>query len=70
MLCYFCRCFYLRKRDKLKKIPAAKQDIRLNKGIEKLQRDLDIVAFLEMLQGFRVMKKTLFTKDERYLLHH
>ena len=42
----------------------------LNKGIEKLERDLDIVELLEIIHGFRVMKKTLFTKDERFLLRH
>ena len=52
-------CFCLRRKDTLKKIPAAKDNIILNKGIRKLERDLDITALLEMLHGFRVMKKQL-----------
>ena len=67
---YIFRCFFLRRKESLKKIPGAKEDLLLNKGIKKLENDLDIVVFLEMLHGFRVMKKTLFTKDERFLLHH
>ena len=68
-LTYFLRCFCLRKQSSLKKLASAKQDVLLNKGTEKLERDLDIVELLDIIHGFRVMKKTLFTKDERYLMH-
>ena len=48
----------------------AKQDFLLNKGKEKLLRDLDVVELLHIIQGFRVMRKTLFKKEERLLLEH
>ena len=42
----------------------------MNKGEEKLLRDLDIVELLHIIQGFRVMKKTLFKKEERLFMEH
>lgn len=35
-----------------------------------MERDLDIVELIKIIHGFRVMKKTLFTKDERILLNY
>ena len=48
----------------------ARKDFLMNKAIDKLNTDLDIVSLLRVVHGFRVMKKTLFNKDERFLLKH
>ena len=51
-------------------MPKARKDFLMNKGIAKLERDLDVVELLHIVQCFHVMKKLLFEKDERYLLKH
>ena len=33
-----------------------------------LDRDLDIVNLLKMIQGFRVMRSVLFTRDDNFFL--
>ena len=53
---YYFQCFACRKNSSLKTKKAAKQDFYLNKGIQKLSRDLDIVNLLEIVKGFHVMK--------------
>ena len=40
----------------MKKSEAGKKDFYLDKGIEKLSRDLDIVNLLDIVKGFHVMK--------------
>ena len=63
---YFFRCRSCRRREKLKKI--AKKDFLLDKGKDKLYRDLDIVRLLEMIKDYHVMKQVLFTHDDRFFL--
>ena len=41
----------------------------MDKGVEKLERDLDIVSYLEMVHGYRVMKQVLFDEDDRFFLN-
>ena len=40
----------------------------LDKGKDKLYRDLDIVKVLEMIKDYHVMKQVLFTHDDRFFL--
>ena len=47
---------------------SAESDYKLNKGKEKLNRDLDIVKMLEMIKDYRVMKQVIFTQDDRFFL--
>ena len=42
--------------------------MHLNKGIEKLSRDLNVEGLLEMVRGYHVMKQVLFSQDDRFLL--
>ena len=58
----------MRKSKSLKKSKSSKVDYYLNKGINKLKRDLDIVNLLEIVKGFYVMKQVLFSLDDRFLL--
>ena len=46
------------------------KDYLLNKGLDKMHLDLDIVELLKIIQGFRVMKKVLFKQDELDLLQY
>ena len=46
---YYFRCRNCRSRDSLKRIKSAEKDFKLNKGQDKLYRDLDIVKLLEMI---------------------
>jgi len=50
------RCLWCRKSSNLKNTKWAKKDFYLNKGKEKLSRDLDIVNILEIVKEHRVMK--------------
>ena len=34
-----------------------------------LERDLDIVNLLKMIQGFRVMRSVLFSRDDNFFLN-
>ena len=62
---YYFRCFICRKNSSsLKKSKAFKTDFYLNKGISKLNHDLDIVNLLEIVKGYNVMKQVLFNHDE------
>ena len=65
---YFFRCRNCRSREKLKRIKSAKNDFLLDKGKDKLYRDLDIVRLLEMIKDYHVMKQVLFTHDDRFFL--
>jgi len=62
------RCFVCRKTRSLKKDKSSKQDFYLDKGIDKLSRDLDIVSLLEMVKGYHVMKQVLFSHEDRFFL--
>jgi hypothetical protein len=53
---YYLRCFVCRKTNNLKQIKSARTDFYLNKGIDKLNRDLDIVSLLDMIKGYQNMK--------------
>ena len=53
---YFFRCRNCRNRDKLKRNKSADKDFKLDKGRDKLYRDLDIVNLLEMIKDYHVMK--------------
>ena len=47
---------------------SAEKDFKLEKGRDKLYRDLDIVNLLEMIKDYHVMKQVLFTHDDRFFL--
>ena len=68
-LAYYFRCFACRKTSSLKNNTRSKTDFYLDRGIEKLSRDLDIVNLLDIVKGFHVMKQVLFNQDERFFLH-
>lgn len=42
--------------------------MQLDKGTNKLNRDLDIVNLLEMIKDYHLMKQVLFNQDERFFL--
>ena len=65
---YFFRCRNCRDNKKLRNIKSADQDFKLNKGMNKLNRDLDIVKLLEMVKDYRVMKQVIFSHDDRFFL--
>ena len=67
---FFCRFGCMRSESSLKNLKTGKQDFLLNKGTRKLKRDLDILELFKIVRGFRVMKKTLFTKEWRELLQY
>ena len=46
-----------------------KADYQLDKGIEKLEQDLDVVNFLQMIKGYNVLKQVMFSHDDRFFLH-
>ena len=68
-LLYYFRCFCCRRSSSLKRSEATKTDFYLDKGIEKLERDLDIVKLLDIVKGYHVMKQVLFSQDDRFFLH-
>ena len=53
---YFFRCRNCRSRKHLKRTKSAEKDFKLDKGRDKLYRDLDIVNLLEMIKDYHVMK--------------
>ena len=65
---YYFKCRKCRKERSLKERSSSKQDFYLNQGIKKLNRDLDIINLLEMIQIYRVMKMTVFSQDDRFFL--
>ena len=66
---YYFRCLVCRRSQSLRQRASSKTDFYLDRGVEKLSRDLDIVNLLDMIRGFHVMKQVLFSQDERFLLH-
>ena len=65
---YFLCCRVCRNKSSLNKIKSGKQDLYLDRGTDKLSRDLDIVNILDMVKGYHVMKQVLFSQDDRFLL--
>ena len=63
VLNYYCKCICLRKTSSLGCKSSLKRDHYLNKGIDKLQKDLDVVKFLQLVRDFRVIKRVLFSQD-------
>lgn len=43
-------------------------DYFLNKGVRKMQADLDIIQLLRMQKGYRIMKQVLLNIDDLFLL--
>ena len=67
---YYLKCFACRRRESLKSLSvASKTDFYVNRGMDKLSRDLDIVNMLDIIRGFHVMKQVLFSFNDRFLLH-
>ena len=62
------KCFCCRKQSSLKNLKSGRKDYLLNKGIEKLDKDLDIENILEMIKRARVLVNLTLTKDENLLL--
>ena len=63
--CLTCNC--LRKKSKDQSI-SSKKHSQLEKGRQKLYRDLDIVNLLEMIKDYHLMKQVLFDQDDRFFL--
>ncbi len=51
----FC-CLICRKSKSLRFLKGGKRDFELNKGMVKLNRDLDIVNFLELAKDYHLNK--------------
>ena len=47
---------------------SAEHDVYLDRGIDKLSRDLDIVNLLKLIKGYHVMKQVLFSHQDRFFL--
>ena len=63
---YYLGCLACRKTSSLKRMGST--DVYLDRGIDKLSRDLDIVNLLDLIKGYRVMKQVLFSQQDRFLL--
>ena len=57
---YFARCFCIYKKRKLYDI--SKEDYILEKGIKKLNKDMDVVNWVRNLHNVEVMQSILFTE--------
>ena len=55
---YYLRCLCCRRKESLKNI--SKSDYYLRKGVEKLNKDLDVVGILNMIQNVDIMHSILF----------
>ena len=56
-----------RKSKSLKKTKGASKDYELDLGIDMLNRDLDVVNFLQMMKNYHLTKQVMFTQDDRNL---
>lgn len=65
---YVLRCLICRKSKSLRNLKGGKRDFELDKGIQMLNRDLDIVHFLEMNKDYHLIKQVLFNHDDRLLI--
>ena len=57
------RCFICRSQKSLRRIQSGRNDFYMNQGMKKLERDLDIVNLIDLIKGYRVMRKVLFNHD-------
>lgn len=67
MLNYVFKCLICRKSKSLKKAKGASKDYELDLGIDMLNRDLDVVNFLQMMKNYHLIKQVMFTQDDRFL---
>ena len=65
---YLARCFCLRKSESLRAMKTGRNDYYLQQGQKKLEKDLDIVNYFDLLRGFRLMQQVLFTEQQLVLL--
>ena len=63
----FC-CLVCRKSKSLRNLKGGKRDFELDKGVEMLNRDLDVVSFLELTKYHHLIKQVLFNQDDRFLI--
>ena len=66
---YFGKCLHCRKKKSLKNVQTWKRDFYLNRGQEKLNKDLDIVQLLHLIHGYDALQSVLFKTNDRKLLH-
>ena len=57
---YFCRCLCVSKNKSLKEL--SRPDYYINKGVDKLDEDLDIVGVIRMVHNVDIMQATLFSE--------
>ncbi len=55
----FC-CLICRKSKSLRNMKGGKKDFELDKGVDMLNRDLDVVNFLELTKDYHLIKQVLF----------
>ena len=63
---HYMRCLCCRKKESLKKI--SKPDFYYQKGLNKLEKDLDAVSFLRMVHNIDIMHSILFDEFSQVLL--
>ena len=64
---YLC-CRFLRDRDWLRKHPSARQTLYFQKGLQKLDREMDIGYIIRQVRILRYFLKTVLEKDQLALL--
>ena len=57
---YFLRCICLRTKRSVK--DKSKEDFYLDKGIDRLTNDMDVVQWVRMLHKVEIMNSILFTE--------
>ena len=63
---YFFTCLCMRDQKTLRRV--SKSDYYLNRGIEKLNRDMDIVDWVKKMHNVDIMSNILFTDLQQQLL--
>ena len=63
---YFIRCLCLKKSHQVRQ--HSKSDFYLNKGIHKLNTDLDVIEIVKMRHIVEIIKAILFSKFHKDLL--
>ena len=63
---YFFKCFCLRKQEIVRE--KSKDDFYLDKGMKRLDRDMDVVEWVRMLHKVEIMNSILFTEFQQLLL--
>ena len=62
---FYLRCLNCRKYRSIKaQKSAAPSDYFLNKGISKLEKDLDVVGLVKRARGFEILSNILFSRGE------